>query len=110
MNMILIRKKTIVRMVNIIASVIANSQEFKIGKTGDTVENRRKEPDYNNDYPHVERLYSSKYKFMVDFMEAFLIDSFIDNNKCANDKNGKRSINDNMTLKAEKYSVYIVWK
>ena len=110
MIMILIRKKSIVRLVNIIANVIAKSQEFKIGKTGDTVENRRSESDYNNVYPYVERLYSSKYKFQVDFMEAFLIDSFIDHDKCANDKNGKHSINDNMTLKADKYSVYIVWR
>lgn len=34
-------------------------------------------------------------------MESFLIDSFIDHDKRGNDKDGKCSNNDNMTLKAD---------
>ena len=82
---------------------------FKIGKSGVTAEERFSEPDYNGIYNNIMVVYESPSADNVSKMEASLIDSFKDNEKCENIKDGDGSVNDNMTTSSE-YIVYVVYK
>lgn len=95
-----------IRLVN---AIIPDCTSFKIGKTGQDVEDRRKEPDYQDLYPNIKWLISTPWVDAAGRMEAALIDAFIDNSRCDNIKDGEASVNDNMA-EAERYFVYIVWR
>lgn len=85
-------------------------QRFKIGKTGMTPANRRKEPDYVDEYPRIMVLYSSKSRKLVSLMEALLIDGFYNHPKSDNEKGGYESLSDSMSQTAKKFYVYMVCK
>ncbi|MBQ2540456.1 MAG: hypothetical protein II551_02280, partial [Paludibacteraceae bacterium] len=46
---------------------------FKIGKTGETIEERKNQSDYRDKYEHIKEVYSSTDPHLVDNVEAELI-------------------------------------
>lgn len=102
-------KEDVRYIVSKINSLEIRWSHFKIGKTGNTVEERSVEPDYINDYDGIIELYISSSKQLVSDMEAALIDSFKNDPKCDNGKGGKQSLNDKMA-DSNKYLVYLVFK
>lgn len=99
--------------VNKIASIIESVKDklshFKIGKTGNTVEERSAQPDYCNDYDGIAELYVSSSKTLVSRMEAALIERFKFDRKCDNNRGGSQSLNDDMA-DSERFVVYMVFK
>lgn len=85
-------------------------QRFKIGKTGMTPAERRKESDYVNVYPRIVTLYSSKSRRLVSLMESLMIDAFYHHPKSDNEKGGYESLNDRMCRTATRFYVYMVCK
>jgi len=92
-----------------VSAIIAKCSHFKIGKTGENLEDRRNQPDYAEVYPNIEEVYSNTSKVRVSDMESYLIDRYQSNSKCDNIKDGNESNNDPMT-DSSKYYVYVVWK
>ena len=92
-----------------VRNIIENCANFKIGKTGETLEERHSQPDYAGEYEHITEIYKSQTKSAVDDMESFLISRFILNSKCDNLKSGRDSNSDTMKDNASEYRVYLVW-
>ena len=88
-----------------ISSLANRVKNFKIGKTGMSIENRFSEPDYNGVYDDIDSVYSSDDFDFVSRMEADLIEEFKDNMKCDNIRTTDQ---DDMT-DSEEYFVYVVW-
>lgn len=86
--------------------IISNCSSFKIGKTGNTLDNRLN--NYNGEYSHIDSVFLGG-ELEVDDMESYLIDKYIDHSKCDNKKDGSASSNDTMAANAEMYQVYVVW-
>lgn len=84
---------------------------FKIGKTGQSKEQRlaqyKADPN-EEDYQGIEFVFSGN-KQDVDDMESFLIDYYKDNPKCDNKRDGEVSNNDKMADDEDVYHVYVVW-
>lgn len=87
-------------------AIISNCSSFKIGKTGDTLDDRLS--NYNGKYNHIDSVFLGR-ELEVDDMESYLIDKYISHPKCDNKKDGSASSNDTMAEGAEMYKVYIVW-
>lgn len=87
--------------------IVPNCSSFKIGKTGDTLDELLN--NYNGEYNHIGLVFVGS-KSDVDDMESYLIDQYNSHPKCANKKDGEASNNDPMAENAEKYQVYVVWK
>ncbi len=92
-----------------VRNIIETCANFKIGKTGEPLEERRSQSDYAREYEHITEIYKSQNKSAVDDMESFLISKFLLNSKCDNLKSGRASNNDTMRDNASEYRVYIVW-
>jgi len=94
-----------------IAAIFPDCESFKIGKTGDTLNDRLDQYDYKEEYKfkHIAPVYKTKSKSLASRMEAELIDYFSDRNKCENIKDGEKSLKDKMA-DANTYYVYVVWK
>lgn len=88
-------------------AIILKCSSFKIGKTGDTLDDRLN--NYDEAYNHIDSVFSGG-ELEVDDMESYLIDKYIDDPKCDNKKDGSASNNDIMAEDAEMYQVYIAWK
>ena len=88
---------------------IGRCVEFKIGKTSLSTEERRKMPDYYDEYPYIVTLYESSNLVLVDYAEAELIDKYIGHPKNKNEKDGTRSEHDIMG-ESDTYRVYLVYK
>lgn len=99
--------KTIAK--NYVSTVVPLCKIFKIGKTGESLNDRRNQPDYSGTYDHIEEVYQSSSKDEVSEMEAYLIDEFEHYERCMNKKDGDDSMNDTMA-DASVYRVYVVWK
>ncbi len=82
---------------------------YKIGKSGNSAQERYAESDYYCTYDGIKVVYSSTSKQLVSQMEASLINYFINDPKCDNSKDGDNSINDTMA-DSKKYIVYVVYK
>ena len=97
--------------INTIAAALPHVKAFKIGKTGETVENRLAKPDYQDEYEFtdIKEIYHTTQKSLASKMEADLIDFFSDQDKCLNEKGGKESLHDKMKDSGD-YYVYLVWK
>lgn len=93
-----------------VKNIIEKCSSFKIGKTGEALDERRAQPDYVDEYPYIESVYKSANKGEVDEMESYLIGRYFLNEKCDNLKSGIRSKNDTMRSDATEYNVYVVWK
>lgn len=83
-------------------------QSYKIGKTGQSVDDRYINSDYPDNYNHIKPIFSGS-KQDASEMESYLIDCCKDHYKCDNRKDGEASYNDEMA-DAEVYHVYVVWK
>lgn len=99
--------KTIAK--NYVSTVVPMCKKFKIGKTGESLEDRKNQPDYSGTYDHIEEVYQSSSKDKVSEMEAYLIDEFEHLDKCMNKKDGDDSLKDTMA-DASVYRAYVVWK
>lgn len=87
--------------------IIPNCSSFKIGKTGDTLDDRLN--NYNGEYNHIDLVLVGS-KSDVDDIESYLINQYINHPKCDNKKDGEASNNDSIAENAENYQVYVVWK
>ena len=96
----------LVKAQKIVDEIIQNCSSFKIGKTGDTLDDRLS--NYNGKYNHIDSVFLGR-ELEVDDMESFLIDKYISHPKCDNKKDGPASSNDTMAADAEMYQVYVVW-
>lgn len=92
-----------------VRNIIENCANFKIGKTGESLEERHSQPDYAGEYEHITEIFKSQNKGSVDDMETYLISRFLLNSKCDNLKSGRASNNDTMRDNALEYRVYLVW-
>ena len=91
-----------------VRKIAESCTNFKIGKTGERLEERRNQPDYKDTYMHIKEIYTSKNAEEVYKMEADLIHQFILNSKCDNQKEGFLSQSDKMK-NSDVYRVYVVW-
>lgn len=91
-----------------INEVVEKCSHFKIGKTGETIQDRGNQPDYQ-EYDLIQSLFSSPSEDLISILEKRFIDMFIDHSKNDNDKTGEQSVNDEMA-KSDEYHLYIVWK
>lgn len=82
---------------------------YKIGKTGMLLEDRLVESDYCGVYDAIEPVFESNSKEMCSYAEAQLIDAFVDDLKCDNEKDGEHSKGDEMK-DTPPYYVYVVSK
>lgn len=90
-------------------NAIANScVSFKIGKTGETIEDRGNQKDYQ-EYEYIQSLFSNGSSELVSHLEESFINKYIDHPKNDNKKDGDQSLNDNMTA-SKKYHLYVVWR
>lgn len=76
---------------------------FKIGKTGQTIEERYNE-EYSDTYDYYEVIGSSENKSTIDNFEKYMIDRFSNLPKCNNDQIGGGEM-----VKSNKYIVYLVY-
>ena len=93
-----------------VEEVIAKCTHFKIGKTGQMLEDRKNQPDYSTTYEKIGKIFVSTSKDEVSKMEAYLIDKYKNHPKCDNEKDGEASVHDTMTEDTNEYIVYVVWK
>ena len=89
--------------------LVPQCKKFKIGKTGEKLEDRKNQPDYKDEYDHIDEVYQTSSKDEASAMEAYLIDEFEHLEKCQNKKDGDHSLNDEMA-DSDTYYVYVVWK
>lgn len=90
--------------------LIQRGCRFKIGKTHKTAAERLKDADYQSQgYTQCYGLFYSKSKVLVNYVESLLIDHFINNEFCKNEKDGCHSINDQMG-ESDEYCVYVAFK
>lgn len=92
-----------------VEEVIKNCKSFKIGKTGQDL-NERFHGGYADMYKGIKQIISSSDPEKVSDIEAYLINSYKNDNRCDNEKDGSSSIYDDMKEGAQKYYVYIVWR
>lgn len=97
------------RIASRIESVKDELSHFKIGKTGNTVDERSAQSDYCNKYDGIVELYVTSSKTLVSRMEASLIEYFKSDPECDNDKGGSQSLNDEVADSA-RFVVYMVFK
>lgn len=85
---------------------------FKIGKTGQSLEDRFSAKEYQDNYDHIEELDSSDDEKEISDIEGKCIDRAMKlfPNKCDNKKGGEDSLEDQMKDDASTYRVYIVYK
>ena len=89
--------------------LVPQCKKFKIGKTGEKLEDRKNQPDYKDEYDHIDEVYQTSSKDEASAMEAYLIDEFEHLEKSQNKKDGDHSLNDEMA-DSDTYYVYVVWK
>ena len=82
---------------------IVNFANFKIGKTGQTIEERY-EQEYKNDYDHYMVFGTSKDKRTIDEFEKYLISRFDKYENCDNKQEGGGDMID-----SDEYLVYVVY-
>lgn len=82
---------------------IIEFENFKIGKTGQTLDERYRQ-EYESDYEGKQELFSSSSKEEVDNMEEYLIERFIHEEKCDNEQVGGGDMTN-----SSRYLVYLVF-
>jgi len=85
---------------------------FKIGKTGQSKEQRlaqyKADPN-EEDYQSIEYVFSGSKQESSD-MESILINYYKDHIKCDNQKGGETSNSDDMAEGVYIYHAYVVWR
>lgn len=90
--------------------LIHRGYKFKIGKTHKTAAERLKDEDYQKQgYTQCYGLFYCKSKGIASVAEAELIDYFINDELCQNEKDGAHSINDQLG-DSDEYCVYVAFK
>ena len=79
-------------------------KKFKIGKTGQTKEDRFAS-EYSSEYDFIEVLTFSKYSKIITYLEKVMIKMFRNRKKCQNDQIGGGKME-----KSKRYILYIVYK
>lgn len=97
--------KEIEDSINVIAQ---GCKHFKVGKTGETIQDRGNQPDYQ-EYDNIQSLFASNSSALISTLEKEYINMFNDHPKNDNDKDGKQSLFDKMA-DSEEYHLYVVWK
>ena len=92
-----------------VSVLIRNAKSFKIGKTGMSLEERFGQEDYANTYTNIAPIVKDSNPETISMYESKLIDSFINDPKCDNRKDGTRSEGDQMA-NSDFYYVYVVWR
>lgn len=93
---------------NYISEIAKDCKHFKVGKTGESIQDRGNQPDYQ-DYDNIQSLFVSNSSAIISALEKKYINSFKDYLNNDNDKDGRQSLFDKMTNSNE-YHLYIVWK
>lgn len=91
-----------------INEIADKSDRFKIGKTGETIQDRGNQPDYQ-EYENIQSLFESNSSAVISILEKSLINKFKDCPNNDNDKGGRQSLFDKMT-NSDSYHLYVVWK
>lgn len=91
-----------------VLKIVNQCSKFKIGKTGESLDGRRNQPDYCDSFPHIDNIFEGTEKDVSE-MESYLIDSFMNNEKCMNRKDGQASVHDTMSNESGLFHVYVVW-
>lgn len=91
-----------------IQEIADRCEHFKIGKTGETIQDRGNQPSYQ-DYDCIQSLFESNSAALISTLEKNFINKFKDHPKNDNDKGGRQSLFDKMT-DSDAYHLYIVWK
>ena len=76
---------------------------FKIGKTGQSIQERYNE-EYSSDYSHFEEIGYSDNSENIDKFEEYLIERFMHLKNCDNEQVGGGEM-----TKSDKYLVYLVY-
>ena len=84
-------------------SQLKTLSNFKIGKTGQTVEERYHE-EYSDTYNYYEVIGSSDNETIIDDFEEYMIERFKDLSNCDNDQIGGGEM-----TKSNKYIVYLMY-
>ena len=88
--------------------VIKNCKSFKIGKTGQKLNDRFR--SYVDKYSDIKQLAYSPNPEVVSYIEAELIKLYKDHSLCDNERGSVASFKDDMAEDATEYYVYIVWR
>lgn len=94
---------TFTEIKNQVDEKIKNVKSFKIGKTGQTVQDRFDEK-YKNEFNYIEELGWSETMSTIDEAEEYLISEFINNKKCKNEQIGSGKMTE-----SKRYVIYMVW-
>ena len=87
---------------------IANScKTFKVGKTGETIQDRGNQQDYQA-YDNIQSLFTSNSSALISTLEKTFINKFKDYSNNDNDKDGRQSLFDKMA-DSDSYHLYVVW-
>jgi hypothetical protein len=84
-------------------SSISGYSNFKIGKTGQTLEDRFG-TDYKEDYAYMKQLGYSDSSSTIDNLEEYLIKEFMNYSNCDNEQVGGGEM-----ASSKKYIVYLVY-
>ena len=90
-----------------IENIAKSSNNFKVGKTGETIQERGNQQDYQA-YDNIQSLFSSNSSAVISTLEKTFINRFKDYPNNDNDKDGRRSLFDKMT-DSDTYQLYVVW-
>ena len=85
-------------------SQLKKLSNFKIGKTGQTVEERYNE-EYSDTYDYYEIIGSPDNETTINNFEKYMIERFKDLSNCDNDQIGGGEM-----IKSNKYIVYLMFK
>ena len=85
------------------ASKLESLSNFKIGKTGQTIEERYNE-EYADTYSYYETIGSSENKTTIDNFEKYMIERFMNLPTCDNEQDGGGEMTD-----SNKYIVYLMY-
>lgn len=90
-----------------IATSVNDVERFKIGKTGQTIDDRYSKSTYKDEYKGIVSIYTSENPDEISRLEADLNKEFKKHPKCDNDRTTEK---DDMTDSEGEYTLYIVWK
>ncbi len=98
-------KEEIIKKIN---SIVSNSQEFEIGKTGLNPDERLEQGDYREEYNYIEGICWSANSDEIDALEIELIQHYKNDNrfnlKCDNEQEGGGEM-----TQSDKYWIYVVY-
>ena len=92
-----------------IASSIFDVNHFKIGKTGQTIDDRFNKSTYKDDYKGIIPLHTSEDPDEISQLEADLIEEFKSNSKYDSICDNERTTDKDEMKDSDSYALYMVW-